>query len=158
MTTTMFYLIHTYSLRGKWRMLKLTRLTLYFPKFVVVLLSVLIFRTSLSSLRYTLSMTSCLLKINACYCFLFQQRWAGIVGLEADRIFHLMIQAPKLVRSFILVYILKINSWPPKFLYFSRWPPSLKDGTAFLPMAYKRNVVKCKMFQWLMCSWREWGN
>jgi hypothetical protein len=71
------------------------------------------------------------------------------VGLEADRIFHLMIQAPKLARSFILVYNLgwKINSWPPKFLSLPRWPPSLKDGTVFLPMAYKRNVVKCKMFQ-----------
>ena len=81
-----------------------------------------------------------------------------IVGLEAGRIVHLMIQAPRLVRSFILVFMLEINSWPPKFLSFSRWPPSLKDCTVFLLMAYKRNVVQCKMFQWLMFSWRERGN
>jgi hypothetical protein len=64
---------------------------------------------------------------------------AIVVGLEAGRIVHLMIQAPKLFRSFISVYILKINSWPPKFLSFSKWP----DGIVFLLMAFKRNVVKC---------------
>jgi hypothetical protein len=74
------------------------------------------------------------------------------VGIEAGRIVPLMIQAPKLVRSFILVYILKINSWPPKFLSFSRSPPFIKNGTVSMLMAYKRNVVKCKMFQRLMFS------
>ena len=59
---------------------------------------------------------------------------------------------PKLVRSFILVYILNINSWPPKFLSFSRSPPFIKNGTVSMLMAYKRNVVKCKMFQRLMFS------
>jgi len=67
----------------------------------------------------------------------------SIVGLEAGK---LMIQAPKLVRSFILVYILKIISWPPKFLSFSRWPPSLKKMASFSCLWHIKEMllnVKC---------------